>query len=103
MFKKTRFYVGLTLLVQSFTFFAMFIMLFTKKRSVTGALLAIASAGGIIGTYLIYRQLSDSMSEQLKTAVEDLCDDSEEPAAEPEPEVVIPVDDTVDENEFRDS
>ncbi|NLE13539.1 MAG: hypothetical protein GX628_07665 [Clostridiales bacterium] len=101
MLKKTRFYIGLTLLVQSLSLFAMFIMLYSKKRSVTGALLAIASVGGLAGACLIYAQLSETMAEKIDTAVEDLVEEQPVTVEDiPHRTVEIPRDKTVNDAEF---
>ncbi len=53
MLKKSRLVVAVSLLVQSFTFFALFCMLWAKKKSLAGAFLAVAAMGGATGAYLI--------------------------------------------------
>lgn len=53
MLKKSRLVVAVSLLVQSFTFFALFCILWAKKKSLAGAFLAVAAMGGATGAYLI--------------------------------------------------
>lgn len=101
MIKKTKFYIGIALLVQAITFLLLFIMMFHKKRSFGGAILAIAAAGGIAGAILVYKQAVEELdTKRFNSIVEDyeegFSDDDHE-------EIIIqevPVDDTVDENEF---
>ena len=49
MFKKYRFHVGLTLLVQSASFIILFFMLYRKKKSLANTFLALSAIGGIAG------------------------------------------------------
>ncbi len=66
MFKKTAFYAGITLMVQSVSMLVLFFLLFAKKKSLATVLLAMSAAGGITGAYLLYKH-----SERVK-AEEDL-------------------------------
>lgn len=54
MFKKTKLYVGVTLLVQAVSSLVMFFILLGKKKSVAGAFLALAAVSGAVGGYLLY-------------------------------------------------
>lgn len=54
MFKKTKLYVGVSLLVQAVTSVVMFFILLGKKKSIAGAFLALAAVSGAAGGYLIY-------------------------------------------------
>ena len=54
MFKKTKLYVGVSLLVQAVTSIVMFFILLGKKKSLAGAFLALAAVSGAAGGYLIY-------------------------------------------------
>ncbi len=54
MFKKTKLYVGVSLLVQSVCSVAMFFILLGKKKSIAGAFLALAAISGAAGGYLLY-------------------------------------------------
>ena len=53
MLKKSKLVVAVSLLVQSITFFALFCILWAKKKSLAGAFLAVATMGGATGTYLV--------------------------------------------------
>ena len=59
MFKKSRLYVAIALLVQSFAFFIMFIILCAKKKSISAAFLAVSLMGGAAGGYLLYQEKLD--------------------------------------------
>ena len=54
MFKKTKLYVGVSLLVQAVSALVMFFILLGKKKSVAGAFLALAAISGAAGGYLLY-------------------------------------------------
>ncbi len=54
MFKKTKLYVGISLLVQAVCSVVMFFILLGKKKSVAGAFLALAAVSGAAGGYLLY-------------------------------------------------
>lgn len=54
MFKKTKLYVGVSLIVQAITSLVMFFILLGKKKSIAGAFLALAAVSGAAGGYLIY-------------------------------------------------
>lgn len=101
MIKKTKFYIGIALLVQAITFLILFIMVFSKKRSFGGALLAISAAGGIAGAILVYKQAVEEFdSKKINSIVEDYeqgfsNDDNDEIIIQE-----VPIDDTVDEAEF---
>ena len=56
MIKKTRLYVGISLVVQAFSFLIMFLILCTKKKSVAAAFLAVAAMQGAAGAYLLYQE-----------------------------------------------
>ncbi len=53
MLKKSKLVVAVTLLVQSITFFALFCILWAKKKSLAGAFLAVSAMGGATGAYLV--------------------------------------------------
>ena len=59
MIKKTRLYVGISLIVQAFSFLIMFLILCTKKKSIAAAFLAVAAMEGACGAYLLYQEKSD--------------------------------------------
>ena len=54
MFKKTKLYVGVSLVVQAVCAVFMFFVLLGKKKSVAGAFLALAAVSGAAGGYLLY-------------------------------------------------
>ncbi len=54
MFKKTKLYVGVSLVVQAVCSVTMFFILLGKKKSVAGAFLALAAISGAAGGYLLY-------------------------------------------------
>jgi hypothetical protein len=54
MFKKTKLYVGVSLLVQAISAVFMFFILCGKKKSLAGAFMALATVCGVAGTYLLY-------------------------------------------------
>ena len=99
MFKKTKFFVGIALLVQSFTCFIVFVTLAIKKKSLWKTFLTIALAGGFVGGYLTFTSLKhDRKFRKVLEAVDDLCDyddDYEDDIPE------VPVDDTASEAEFE--
>lgn len=51
--KRTKFLLGITLLAQAASYFMMFILLCTKKKSLSKAILTVALAGGIAGVCLL--------------------------------------------------
>ena len=54
MFKKTKLFVGVSLLVQAVTSVVMFFILLGKKKSIAGAFLALAALTGAAGGYILY-------------------------------------------------
>ena len=61
--KNSRPYVALALLIQSFTFFVMFIILCVKKKSIAAAFLAVAAMEGAAGTYLFCQLKAENDAE----------------------------------------
>ena len=57
MFKKTKLYVGVSLIVQAVTSLVMFFILLGKKKSIAAAFLALAAVSGAAGGYLLYASL----------------------------------------------
>ena len=45
MYKKTAFYAGITLVIQSISMMILFFLLFAKKKSLASVLLAMSAAG----------------------------------------------------------
>jgi hypothetical protein len=54
MFKKTKLYVSVSLLVQAVSAVFMFFILLGKKKSLAGAFMALAAVCGVAGGYLLY-------------------------------------------------
>jgi len=63
MIKKTRLFVGISLVVQAFSFLIMFLILCTKKKSIAAAFLAVAAMEGACGAYLLYQEKSEGAQE----------------------------------------
>ena len=59
MIKKTRLYVGISLVVQAFSCLIMFLILCTKKKSIAAAFLAVAAMNGVAGAYLLYQHKAE--------------------------------------------
>ena len=70
--KKTRLYVGITLIVQAISFVFMFILLCAKKKSISAAFLAVSAMGGGAAAYLFY-QLKEE-NDAIDAAQASLCD-----------------------------
>ena len=96
MLKRTRFFIGISLIVQSITFLVTFAVLAVKKKSLWKTFLAVGAAGGIAGVWLTVSALKqDKKFRRVLDAMDDLCapDDVEHPD--------VPVDETADESEFE--
>lgn len=61
--KDSRPYVALALLIQSFSFFIMFIILCVKKKSIALAFLAVSAMEGAAGTYLLQQLKAEADAE----------------------------------------
>jgi hypothetical protein len=103
MLKKTKFYVGLTLIVQSLTFIALSIVLFTKlKKNYAGLLLGFGTASGIAGALMIYKQIRRVIEDdRILEAMDELLDEEEN--TRPYLRREVPVDDTASEEEFSEN
>ena len=53
--RQTRFYAAIALLIQSFTFFILFLILCAKKKSISAAFLAVSAMEGGAAAYLLYQ------------------------------------------------
>ena len=73
MFKKYRFHVGLTLLVQSASFIILFFMLYRKKKILANTFLALSAIGGIAGAYLVLKEAKNEV-EACEQAAKDVCE-----------------------------
>ena len=54
IFKKTKLYVSVSLLVQAVSALFMFFILLGKKKSLSSAFMALATVCGVAGAYLLY-------------------------------------------------
>ena len=101
--KETRLYVALALLIQSFTFFIMFIILCTRKKSISAAFLAVSAMSGGTAGYLFY-QLREEARAGLDAASDALADAGTDPSCLAEEEQItpppIPREEHVSEDEF---
>lgn len=78
-FKKSKFYVGLALIAQSFMFVILFFALWHKKKSLAKTFLAIAAAGGMTGVYLVYKNAKEIKREQkILAAMDAFCEDGDD-------------------------
>lgn len=73
MFKKYRFYIGLTLLVQSASFVVLFFLLYSKKKSLANTFLALSAIGGLSGAYLVLKEAKNEV-EACEQAAKDACE-----------------------------
>lgn len=99
MLKKTGFIAGISLMLQGFTFLVLFILITARKKSLTAALVGLAAIcfGG--GFLLARQELADELeAEKVADAVEYLSDLRHTDVPD---RPAIPVDDTVNEEEFR--
>ncbi len=72
--KETRLFIALALLVQSISFFIMFIILCVKKKSIAAAFLAVSAMGGSTAGYLLW-QLKEETDAEFDAAREALEND----------------------------
>lgn len=113
-FKKSKLYIGITLVIQAISFITLFIMLYSKKSKYATAFLTLGIIGGAVGAYLLYMQkleddiaYEDDFGDFLKREydVDENFDDADfDTVDEPNDdnkEIVIPIDESVDENEFN--
>ena len=99
MLKRTRFFVGVSLLAQSISFFFICIVLAIKKKNAWKTYFAAGSVGGIIGGFLTVSALMrDRKFRRVLEAVDDLCAPDDFGAEK----VDVPVDETANEAEFED-
>ncbi len=99
MLKKTKFFVGLTLLVQSLTFLTIFVILWAKQKSLWKTFLAIGLAGGVAGTLMTYKAIKeDKQFKAMMAAVDNLCDYDTDYSDD---DFEIMTDDTASEEDFE--
>ncbi len=97
MFKRTKFFVGVSLLAQSLSFIIACIILAIKKKSIWKMVLAMGLAGGAAGSFLTISALrQDRKFRRVLEAVDDLCAPDEAYIIEE-----VPVDDIANEAEFE--
>lgn len=96
MIKKTAFYAGITLVIQSISMAVLFFLLFSKKKNLATVLLAMSAAGGIAGGVMLYKH-AKSVKEEADLLAEFLGDDEYEYN---DGEMEILTDEYVDEAEF---
>lgn len=120
MFKKSRLVLSVSLLVQSFTLFILFLILCVKKKSIAAAFLAVSVMEGAAGTYLLHQAReelvdddfdpSDYLDEDFFDSAEldldeemlssDLAHGTDDHATAPD-RAEIPLDENVSEDEFK--
>ena len=112
--KETRLFVALALVVQSISFFIMFIILCAKKKSIAAAFLAVSAMGGSTAGYLLWQLKAETDAEfdAAKTALENdefiefdeariAADLAHGTVGEEEDACVIPCEEHVSEDEFN--
>jgi hypothetical protein len=116
MLKKSRFFVGIALVVQAFSCLIMFIILCAKKKSISVAFLALATMEAAAGAYLLYQEkqdwdenmvLEDYLADDFEDLDEslihsDLRHGKDDDDMYDEAEITIQKDDSVSEEEFND-
>ncbi len=116
MLRKSRFFVGISLMVQALSCLIMFIILCVKKKSLSVAFLALATMEAAAGAYLLYQEkqewdqdmafenyLSDDYDEFDESIIEsDLRHGKDDDEMYEEAEITIPKEDSVSEEEFND-
>jgi len=55
--KKTKMIIGIMLMVQSITFFILFLIYWGKKKNLAKTFAAFAAAGGVVGAYCLVSEL----------------------------------------------
>jgi len=65
MNKKTAFFAGIALLVQSLTILITFLVVMRKKKSIASVLLALAGAGSVAGGLLLYKNINRIKAEEV--------------------------------------
>ncbi len=71
MWKKTRLYAGIAMLVQAFAFAVLFCTQIVKRKSLAGAFLAVAAAEGAAGGFLLWRAYEENRRERALGYTED--------------------------------
>lgn len=55
--KKAKMIIGITLMVQSITFFILFLIYWGKKKNLAKTFAAFAAAGGVVGAFCLVSEL----------------------------------------------
>jgi hypothetical protein len=71
MARRTRLIVAVGLIVQAVSFFAMFIILCAKKKSISAAFLAVATLEGAAGAYLLWQVKREEEDEVFGNFMDD--------------------------------
>ncbi len=97
MFKQTRFYLGLMLIVQSVScIFLVICFLFKDKKNTAGPFTVLGLITAVSGVFLISEKIRERFDDDsIIEAMNSICDDRSAVKHD------IPVDDTADETEFN--
>ncbi len=95
--EKSKFTIGLVLIIQSISFLIMSIAQWSKRKSLSGAFLAISALGGVIGAILLVK--SASAENERLTVLDSLCGDFLD-MDEFDEEFEVPTSEDFDESEF---
>ena len=98
MNRRTKFYIGVSLVISAITATVVFITLCFKKKSAIAAIAALAATEGLVGLALIEDNNILKRKKVLETD-EDICDAGDEVEAE-RIEFDIPTDDEASEEDF---
>lgn len=96
--EKSKFTIGLILLIQSLSFLVVSIAQCKKRKSLAGAFLALSAIEGILGAILVAK--SASKEDDRLTVLDSLCDDYMDFEGMNE-EIDVPVNEEIDEEEFH--
>ena len=94
---KSKFTIGLVLIIQSISFLIMSIAQWNKRKSLSGAFLAISALGGVVGAILLIK--SASAENERLTVLDSLCGDYLDIDGFNE-EFEVPTSEDFDESEF---
>ena len=98
MIKKTKLYVGISLIVQSFSFFIMFFMLWRQKKSIANTFFGVGFLGSITGIVLVFQAVKqDKRFKKMIMAMDRLYDEEKDTDSS----IQVPVDDEATEDEFE--
>ena len=88
---NSRFYIGISLLVQTFTLVLMFFAHLKKSKSLAATMLAFATVSGAIGAYLVASTSKDEeeKTEMLDALREDFFEISEDDITDEEDSIFI--------------